>query len=475
MTALDDGPPECGTVIHGYCQEKKPKIDVKCHNVKKQAGDMILFEINDQTCYCICSCLGKGALVTVDDAGRTVKVEDMVEKTTKVLAAGRGLQFKQQTVQVVSHSAIGRIDHAIYLKYRAGGKDYESCVTMSHPYMLKDGTLVGAEALSLNSELIDRNGDVVEIQQLSWGVYEGQFWEFSVTDEIPDNNLTNHLVLTNGVVTGDFAVEQWVHYRRKEPGVAAAVMPAIVGSKAWIAATGHRMLSKEDEPVRRVGNGYFIPAAHTRVVIPPHASSFLPGNEAAWLEEIERIHRPYNDPLAHELGVYLLDRLFRPAFKDIEFHFDWFSYTVNSHSWVDDDHKKNVLLSGGLLRLKGFDLQGVALALAHEVGHLEGKPDIGRSGVTCEGEADWWAGYAVLPQLWFAQDYFENMKKAIAQVETIYGYLDDPSTAQAAAFDRTAPIDDRGRRYPDHACRLDTFETAMHSVDQPECSKCSVP
>jgi hypothetical protein len=464
---------ECGTVRLGYCSIKKPKIDVQCHDLKKDTGDKILFEVDDVTCFCICSCLGKGTEVTLDAQGKTLKVENIVEKETTVLAAGRDLKFRERPVLVVSHSAPGRVDHAVYLRYTAAGKQYESCVTMSHPFMLKDGKLVGAEVLTPASQLVDRHGNAVTIDELKWGTYEGEFWEFSTRDDVPDKHLTDHLVVTNGVVTGDFAVEQWVHYRRTEDGRAPEPMPPIIGSKEWIRAHGAAVGAASQDPVRRVGNGYFTPASHQRVVVPPHASSFLPPDEAAFLEEYAP-RRAYNDPMAHEMCKYLLDILFRPRFKDITFHFDWFSHSANTYSWVDDDHSKHVLLSGGIARIEGFDLEGVALALAHEVGHLLGKPDIGNSGVTCEGEADWWAGYSVLRQLWFGEEFFTKMKRAIAQVEVLYGYLLNPPEG-APAFNVTPQLDSRGRKYPSHECRLKTFRASMQGVDQPECSRCTRP
>lgn len=459
---------ECGTIVSGYCSKKKPKIDISCHDLKKETGDKILFEVEDVTCYCLCSCLSRGTQVTVDDRDTTIKVEDIVEKKTRVLAAGRDLKFSPQTVQVVSHSKEGRVDHAVYLRYILEGEEREACVTMSHPFMLKDGTLTAAEALSLESNLVDRHGKVVPIIELKWGTYEGEFWEFSTVDDIPDHELKNHLVVTNGVVTGDFAVEQYVHYRT--PAYKGA-MPPIIGSQEWIDANQHTLLTAQQEPVRQVGSGYFTPASHSRVEVPPDASSFYPIGEALFLEKFAP-KKPYNDALAREMCVYLLNILFKPAYPEITFHFDWFSREANSYSWVDSlDQSKHVLLRGGLARIEAFDIQAVALAIAHEIGHLDGRPDIAPSSVTCEGEADWWGASIVLRRMWFGIDYFDQLKKAIAQIKETYAYF----TLQPSNTPKDTALDSRGRKYPSHACRIDTFETAMHAVDQPECSKCSQP
>lgn len=459
---------ECGTIVPGYCSSKKPKIDINCHDLKKDTGDKILFEVNDVTCYCICSCLGRGTLVTMDEHDHVIQVEDIKEKQTKVLAAGRDLKFSRRTVQVVSHSKEGRVDHAVYLRYLLAGEERESCVTMSHPFMLKNGKLTAAEALSLTSELVDRHHNAVPILELKWGTYEGEFWEFSTVDDIPDAELTNHLVVTNGVVTGDFAVEQFVHYREQS---FRGSMPPIIGSQEWIDANHHKLLSAQEEPVRKVGNGYFTPASHSKVEIPPNASSFYPIVEALFLETLAP-KKPYNDPLAREMCVYLLNILFKPAYPDIIFHFDWFSRDANSYSWVDSqDQSKHILLQGGLARIEAFDIQAVALAIAHEIGHLEGRPDIAPSSVTCEGEADWWGASIVLRRMWFGTDYFDQLKKAIAQIEETYAYF----TLQANHAPKDIPLDSMGRKYPSHACRIKTFETAMKDVDQPECSKCCQP
>jgi hypothetical protein len=248
-------------------------------------------------------------------------------------------------------------------------------------------------------------------------------------------------------------------------------MPPIIGSQEWIDANHHRLLAPHEEPVRQVGSGYFTPASHSEVEIPPHASSFYPKSEALFLRMFAP-KKPYNDALAREMCVYLLNILFKPAYPDITFHFDWFSRDPNSYSWVDSlDQSRHVLLQGGLARIEAFDIQAVALAIAHEIGHLDGRPDVAPSSVTCEGEADWWGASIVLRRMWFGTEYFDQLKKAIAQIKETYAYF--PLHGQHAPQD--TPLDSLGRKYPSHTCRIDTFETAMRDVEQPECSKCSQP
>src|SRR5690606_11080267 len=150
-------------------------------------------------------CLGEGTNVTKGD-GREIKVEDMQQGVTKVLAAGKDLHFTSQVAQSVVHTSTGETKNTIHLQYEMKGKLVDRVVTMDHPFYLANKKLVGAGALQMDDKLMDKDGNPVTIKKITWGSYIGKFWEFAVSMEKPDSNYQNHLVLTEGVVTGDYAI-----------------------------------------------------------------------------------------------------------------------------------------------------------------------------------------------------------------------------------------------------------------------------
>lgn len=453
----------------GFCGPQKKNIDSACHDLGKEAGKWIMYQNGGTTCYCICSCMGEGTLVTTGN-GSQIKVEDMVEGQTTVLAAGKDLRFSAQVAESVVSTSSGETKNTVYLKYEMNGKTVERVVTMDHPFLLSNKTLVGAGALQLNDELLDQNGNRVSIKEIKWGSYIGKFWEFAVSMNKPDSNYTNHLVVTEGVVTGDFAISVYENYpvSSEETSLKGSPNRPFVGSAEW------KELNRKDPGDAQFGaiqfeHGIFVPANSHEVEIPEHASAFLPENQAILLEEFAP-KEPVSNPNLLDMCEYLIEFVFEPHYPDIKFLFNWYDDRVNSYSWIDGISGEQIIyLSGGLARIEGFHIEGVTMALAHEVGHIMGKPKL-ENGLTCEGQADWFAGAVVMRAVWFGEEYFVKTKKAIQQLRTLYSYIDEHDEEEAGAPEE----DIYGQPYPSNACRLNTYKTAMSSPVAPACSLCDV-
>ncbi|ARO88245.1 hypothetical protein EBAPG3_010890 [Nitrosospira lacus] len=455
----------------GFCIPEKKNIDVTCHDLGKEAGKWIMYQVNGKTCYCVCSCLGNGTLVTLAN-GTELKVEDIIERKTEVKAAGKDLKFISKKVETLVGTNRGETKNTIYLKYRKrDGTMVERVVTMDHPFLLADKKLVGAGALQLKDRLIDEQGNPITIETIRWGSYIGQFWEFATSVEKPNANLDGHLVITEGVVTGDYAVSVYENYPTDaiEAESKGDEDRPVVGSSDWL----ERNVSEHNEldAAIEMEHGIFIPAAAFEVAIPVHASAFLPEIQAAilgWWAPKE----PTSNQYLLDMCEYLIEFVFEPHYPDIKFNFNWYDDTVNSYSWVDTvTGQQNVYLSGGLARIKGFVIEGVSMVLAHEVGHLLGKPKLD-GGVTCEGQADWFAASVALRTIWFGEEYFERLPKAIDQLELLYSYLKLAKKSDATLDITPAPEDLAGQPYPSNRCRINTYETAMTSPTAPKCSQC---
>ncbi|MBL8518889.1 MAG: hypothetical protein JNM76_18160 [Betaproteobacteria bacterium] len=461
----------CSDTIPNYCESQKGDIDSTCHDLGKSAGKEIMYHPQKGlTCYCICSCIGEGSLVTLADGSKT-PIEKVETGKTQILAAGRALKFQPMVAGQRSMAPRAHTDNTIYLTFTVDGQKQTLVCTQSHPFLLAEKGLCAAANITPDDKLLDRNGAPVRIDDLRWGAYDGGFWEIATSMTPPDPDLNGHLILTNGVVSGDFAVETYVNYPigSATPIVDLRRGAEIVGSPEWLKKHGSKV-SDSDEVIM-VNGGRFHPRASMLVSVPSHAADFLPWWQADFLRLVAP-KRPYNDPYALEMCEWLLDRIFRPIYKDINFLFDWYSEDINSSSWVTDG-KKYVYLSGGLSRVEGFDYEGVALALAHEVGHLNGKPDGSKSGVTCEGEADFYGAGVALRNVWFGEQYFESTEKAIDQVKTLYKYMGMKAPDGSTLNNTAVRKDKAGRGYPSNDCRISTWEAAMAGPKKPDCAQCA--
>ena len=453
----------------GFCKPQKSSIDSACHDLSKEAGKWIMYQNAGKTCYCVCSCLGEGTLVT-EGSGSEIKVQDMVEKKTTVLASGKDLQFQSKLVNYVAPSKAGETKNTIYLSYSVNGKPVtERVLTMDHPMILSNKVLVGAGALQMDDKLLDQNGNEVAITSLRYGSYIGQFWEFATDMTKPNTNYDGHLVLTEGIVTGDAAISVYENYPTDASQVSVMGLKdrPLIGSKEWIKRNGVNPCFVEDGPIE-MEYGVFVPAEHYAVEIPEYAGGFLPRKQAWALEEYAP-KEPISNGYVLDMCEYVVE-MYQMFYPDINFLFNWYDDNVNSYSWVDDiSNEQTVYLSGGLARIVGFDMEGLFMAMAHEVGHLMGKPKLD-DGLTCEGSADWFAGTIVLRTLWYGEEYFAKTKIAISQLELLYYYIAD---IKEDVEEYEAPyVDEVGQPYPSNHCRIKTYKTAMSSPIQPECSLC---
>ena len=453
----------CDETYPNFCESQKSSIDSACHDLNKSAGKWIMYTPfpPGPQCYCICSCMAAGTPVATEDG--EIEVEKIAKGSTEVLAAGLSLQFQPTVVQNVSRAAPGPTDNTVKLRYRVHGEERLLVVTMDHPFIVRNRvgemSVVGAGALQLDDELVDKQGGPAQVLKLEWGRYDGGFWEFATTMNQPDAQLTGHLVLTGGVVTGDFAVSTFVTFPSELGSMTCAPDRPTVGSPDWYTRNGE---SPGDEP-EEVNGAWFRPAAAHRIEVPAHASSFLPAYQSGLLESPTVPKQPATNQYLLEECEWLINKVFRPLYPKVTYLFNWYSDEPNAHSWTDlrDSEKKYVYLSGGLARIDGFEYEGMAFALAHEIGHLYGKPK-GPNNVTCEGKADWYAGSLVMRNLWFGGYYFEYTGRAHEQLKRLYAYMAGRPEAKPQG----------GGDYPSDACRLDTIEAAMRSPNCPGCAQC---
>jgi|GEM_PF-2354993 len=481
---------------NNYCPNNKTVIDGDCHDLDYQAGNKIVLipKPGDPQCWCVCSCLAVNTPIATPTG--TVKVQDIVQGTTTVLAAGLDLTWSEQLVNQASYATPGLTEHTIYIRFKLQNEPQarELVVTRDHPLVLyPDKQLIVADYLQLSDQLIDRDGQPAQVVDVQWGSYSGSFYEFATSLTPPDPNYANHLVLTNGIVSGDFAIQVFSdipaggssHAAPVGAGGQGGTRPE-VGSEAWLAAnTPPAHPARASLPIAAVAgsaagslaaggsrpiNGHLFSPAF-QIVAPDHAADFLPPWQANVLKATAPKHS-IGDMYYHQLGDYVLAQ-FRALYPDVTFLLSWYSAEVNAHSFVTRG-MKYVLLNGGLLRIDGFEYEGIALAVAHEVGHLYGTPDGSPLAVTCEGEADYYGAKIALRKLWFGELYGNFIEKSVEQLKLVYSYLtpvvgDSSSTPTAAA----STTDKAGRPYPSNDCRLDTIYAAMAGQPIPQCAACA--
>lgn len=242
-----------------------------------------------------------------------------------------------------------------------------------------------------------------------------------------------------------------------------AVLQGGPASVEAVAEAGPATLPPEVARGGRIKEGSAYPSgARPRLRIPPGARAFLPdymttaAKGSLW---------PKDSSMTQEIAREISDH-FRRFYPDVVYHVDWDDETVNAFAWREGG-RRHVSLLGGLLRHKALGREGVALVLAHELGHHYGGAPTYPSGLSCEGQADYWAGSVGMPTAW-GDDFRRTMVPAIEQMTA---FLTKGLEMRITPEEEARRIAEAGGcTHPPAACRRETYQAAMEGRPKPECA-----
>lgn len=174
------------------------------------------------------------------------------------------------------------------------------------------------------------------------------------------------------------------------------------------------------------------------------------------------------DKLMRARAEALVER-FRGAFPGLDFEIAWASDTVNARALFGQPRNR-VCLYGGMVRHKMMGEEGLALTLAHEVGHLlGGKPRHKyHFWLSCEGVADYWAARHGLRKIWPRAELASRLRQGARQLLNLQrsGFVKTPAYRR-----RREP----GGRFPclttlPASCRLRTWRAGLERRPMPDCA-----
>lgn len=410
----------------------------------------------------------------VQEGNGSFKAIETYVEGDEVMAAGTGLQWAPQPV-VFSGGTTGasRQKFTVLVRYA----NTAIAVTSDHLFLLAgdDGILKRADRLTIEDRLVSPDGTPVEITGVHIGDYLAGFHHVAASSKSAvDAGLDGHLLNTNGVVSADYVVQ--ITARTTDvAGFSTAAhgdMP-VVGSPEYVARFGRASLQAPELPAGFADNSpikvsnlnvpdhalpssTFIPAEATMLRIPDGACGFLPPDEAEARKSAPK--RPFNDPMAREWAEAVIS-YHRPFYPDVTYHLDWANNEVNAYAWVENG-VRHVALLGGLVRDAALELEGIALVLAHELGHHYGGPPQFPNGLSCEGQADYRGVRDIMRKVWFGESYITMTDAAIKQMADFFGVPNDPH----------APGGSAGCEHPPGACRVATYHAAVTLSGKPGCA-----
>ncbi len=447
-----------------YCLKALDGILAFCKNHKWPVARPIVAKDDQGPGFIMCPFVSAGIKVQ-QSLNKSGSIES-IDKNDSVLVAHGDLQWQPAAVErTQSSTGIEHLLYAVLIKYDGGGL----VVTGDHIFMLANGKLITADRLTKQDSLMSSNGKSVPIDSVYVGAYKSRFQHISTSDLHGAKDFRKY-VATNGIISGDPTMIFFLYDGSLDPYLVEdwEKMP-LIGSHKYIKKYGDECL---DAPVGNLGNisvvekwpvlgstsapgHYFLPAKKSVVPIPPDDMSLVPFEDA--VVQLEEVDGELSDRIL-EYDVRDMMAKFANIYTDIQFDLDWIEELPDGRA---SKNPKRILIFGGLARHMDLELQGLALMIAHEVGHhIGGGHTSQRSGLHCEGQSDFNA--IGIMRTVYPSAFESVIPQAIEQAANFFD-----------AFDCVEPMPEEvsNCRHPSACCRIATLRSALElQVEPPPCA-----
>lgn len=186
--------------------------------------------------------------------------------------------------------------------------------------------------------------------------------------------------------------------------------------------------------------------------------SFIPGGTGLSRTQFNRI-------------IILLQKTFAPYAqrngRELEFQTDFDAEWAQSFArrWETDQ----VVVFGGVARIKGMTEDALVLALCHELGHLYGGKPWGEdyNQLAVEGQADYWSASTC----WKVVQGENQKERGLAAAQVLVNFYADNRNLPHPQIQTpsTLQVDHVLYDHPTPQCRLDTLVAGFSAGDRPRC------
>lgn len=384
------------------------------------------------SCFCCCSCFANGTKIAVPDPAGFKKIEDIQVAnkvcTAKILVMGNKLNLFWGASTVSFSQGTGPDGHQSNMisitfdnpEIKDGS--YKSIiVTPDHLFLLSTGTLKRADQLAPGIHfLVNKEGNGVSIHEVACGEYAGGVHHIATVPGF-SGDMDEHLILAEGVVTGDFTLQINAGNIKEYMSEDHYSAPK-VGTKEYIDT--YKNLKKvnyakfqipdfKNKKVKELNANFFVYGEHS-ALIPSTAASYLSKEQEQDVDsKLDLIH--FTELAPKSSIIQYLIRLYKGFFPDINIYFDSGMTGANAYAFVNQYKEKTIIISGGLGRIKDLNLEGYAVIIAHMISCVQKSAPVNRNGYTTVGMADYYS-MQILSTVFYLRSYNEIVNKGISQI-----------------------------------------------------------
>jgi len=377
----------------------------------------------------------------------------------QIMATGVDLKWSPATVEDRS----GDVDQLVipgllYVEYAMPGEDgyRHLLVTPDHPFLMQgtkflmQGTkkLKKVQHLEPGDKLATPDGDAAIVQFVHPGEHFTTIQSIEMVGDVDPQTLDGHLLNSNGVVTADYAVQVMVElghgeFDRISHEPDSEEMEC--GRDEYIEMHGAASQAFVDDPARWPRG--FVPHHSAPNVVPGYAYGYLTKDQAEAVYNNAEFN-PFNNVTGRADMLYLF-RLSRAQFPDIVCILDWQQRVPNAYSWQNSG-QKFLLVTGGLVRLKKFYIDGLSMIVASLQASLQGQE--------CVCQWDYAATTTILRVTWPDTVLATLIPDGISQVQSMFDKAG-----------KDVPGDDPCN-LPTLKCRIESYWAGFSFLDLPDCA-----
>jgi hypothetical protein len=451
-----------------HCGSVSTPINNTCKKNGWPVNHLVLVcdPVTGDCCNCTCSCLAYGTPVAIPSGTKAIQT---IALGDQVLAADTNFQWTPMPVEFSDGTGPDSVQpQMVFVTY--GQPEQTIIVTLDHTFLQAGGKLIRANMLIVGDSLLGPGGEEVKILNIQVKNYVGGVWNIATSHEQP-TSLNGHLINTQGVISGDYAVQLFYDDLSKQ-GFTVAARKDTVGTDAHRAAAGLApRLSLPEKPLSailqtRSAQHWPNPKIHIHldhsfvVAAPTTHQGYLTTAQAT--EVRDKIpHRTFAESARVIEFTRWAFTLFSGFYPDVNFILDWPNANANVFSVVLDE-QKNVLIQGGLLRAMPINWESITVLLAYSVNRFREDPPDGADGLLCKPQCD----YDVIPVLMnvFYPLYPNVVFNAVNQMEALFKDIPTKHDAPSGQCHATTL-----------ECRIQTYRNSMSMLELPECAGGIIP
>lgn len=376
------------------------------------------------TCHCCCSCFAYGT--KIGTPGGLKKIEKFAVGDL-VLAAGietgaGGIKLNWLPLKVSYSSGTGPDSHQPAMVYIRHGNTGSIIVTPDHLFLMPEGKLKRADRLVPGKDqLVSYEGQPVPVHEVSIGEYEGGVHHIA-TDKSFTGSLDGHLLLSEGVVSGDFNLQIHAFELKEKYFIANHDGYPKIGTKEYMEQNNELVEGSYLSFQAPCINESNMTSQPLKFYVHGQRVSYIPETAAKYLSSLQEIdvndnaeRRSFSEMNIGNAAVNYVLKLFSGFYPNIIFHHDIARLEPNAFAFKQYG-KDIVVLSGGLTRIKNLQMDGLALILSHMVTRLQKSDPIDHNGFTSVAMADYYSP-GVLQTVLFDKLYADVLKRGLKQIE----------------------------------------------------------